>query len=158
LPQERLLEPLLVSWGDLSRGESRFIQENEWQGTRDISAFLSVPAAIEFRRGHDWPAVQARCYELLALARGKLAEVTGLPPISPEGAEWFRQMAAHPLPPCDAQLLKQRLYDEFAVEVPVNLQNGVWYLRVSVQGYNSAADVAALSTAMSEVLPGLIRS
>jgi isopenicillin-N epimerase len=156
--KQRLLEPLVVSWGDLSRGESRFIQENEWQGTRDVSAFLSVPAAIEFRKTHDWPAVQRRCYELVALARGKLAEVTGVPPLSPEGAEWFRQMAAHPLPPCDAQLLKQRLYDEFAVEVPVNLQNDVWYLRVSVQGYNSATDVGALSAAMSEVLPGLIRS
>jgi isopenicillin-N epimerase len=29
----------------------------QWQGTRDLSAFLAVPPPIEFQRRHDWPAV-----------------------------------------------------------------------------------------------------
>jgi len=52
-----LLEPLVVSWGwnrdepdpkGLANpwGLSRFVEENEWQGTRDPAAYLSVPAAI----------------------------------------------------------------------------------------------------------------
>jgi len=148
-----LLEPLVVSWGDLSRGDSRFVQENEWQGTRDIAAYLSVPAAIRFRRDHDWPALQQRCHELAVRARRELASATGIAPICPEGDAWFRNMAAHPLPPGDARELKRRLYDEFKVEVPVNEQNGSWYLRVSVQGYNDESDVDALVDATKRLLP-----
>ncbi|MDD5564177.1 MAG: aminotransferase class V-fold PLP-dependent enzyme, partial [Thermoanaerobaculaceae bacterium] len=49
-----LLEPLVVSWGWRSDrpGPSRFVDEHEWQGTRDVAAYLAVPAAIEFMREH----------------------------------------------------------------------------------------------------------
>lgn len=150
---QSLVEPLIVSWGDVSRGESRFVQENEWQGTRDIAAYLSVPAAIQFRRDHDWPTVQDRCYRLAAHARGMLADVTGLAPLCPDNNRWFRQMVAHPLPRCDSQELKRRLYDEHKIEIPINVQNNVSYIRVSVQGYNTAPDVDALSRAISNLLP-----
>ena len=53
-----LVEPLVVSWGWQpesstllsldSNGSSPFVLQHEWQGTRDIAAYLSVPAAIEF--------------------------------------------------------------------------------------------------------------
>ena len=45
-----ILKPLVVSWGYEAEnpGKSRFIDQHEWTGTRDIAAFLSVPAAIEF--------------------------------------------------------------------------------------------------------------
>ena len=55
---QHLVEPLVVSWGWQSEHPtaSRFIDEQEWQGTRDIAAYLSVPAAIQFFRDHDWPS------------------------------------------------------------------------------------------------------
>ena len=45
-----LLQPLVVSWGWQSEkpGPSRFIDEQEWQGTRDIAAYLAVPTPIAF--------------------------------------------------------------------------------------------------------------
>ncbi len=46
-----MLDPLVVSWGfqpDVP-GPSRFIDYHEWWGTRDVAAFLSVPAAIQFQ-------------------------------------------------------------------------------------------------------------
>ncbi len=51
-----LLKPLAISWGAEIRerpGEAPFVDEHEWQGTRDISAYLAVSAAIEF-----WKALQ----------------------------------------------------------------------------------------------------
>src|SRR5712691_10980583 len=58
--RQSLLAPLVVSWG----WPSGFVEEQQRQGTRDIAAFLSVPAAIEFLREHNWPAVQRACHAL----------------------------------------------------------------------------------------------
>jgi len=150
-----LLEPLVVSWGWQSDrpGPSRFLDHHQWQGTRDIAAYLSVPAAIRFMAEHDSPAVRRRCHELVCHARQAISQVTGLEPITPDGPEWFGQMAAFPLPPCDADTLQDRLVEEKAIEVPITTWNNRPFVRVSVQGYNTRADVGALVEALRNLLP-----
>jgi isopenicillin-N epimerase len=152
---QHLLEPLVVSWGwnrgdeatgllDLGDSRSRFIDEQEWQGTRDPAAYLSVPAAIQFQAEHDWPRVRQERHELLQEARRRIQELTGLPPICPDSPEWYAQMAAFPLPACDGVTLQRRLYDEYRVEVPIIEWGGRQLVRVSVQVYNTWEDVDAL--------------
>ena len=57
---QQLVKPLVVSWGwnrteqlaglpDARLTPGRFVDEQEWQGTRDPSAYLAAPAAIRFR-------------------------------------------------------------------------------------------------------------
>ena len=68
------LEPLVVSWGwEAEHPEaSRFVDYHEWQGTRDLATFLSVPAAIEFQHKYRWDDVR-RCFiELAVETRGRL--------------------------------------------------------------------------------------
>jgi isopenicillin-N epimerase len=153
------LEPLVVSWGWQSEtpGPSRFLDEHEWQGTRDIAAYLSVPAAIQFMQAHDWPAVREVCHELVRDARQEVSALTGLEPISPDSPAWYAQMAAFPLPACDGELLQRRLYAEFRVEVPIIAWNGRHLVRVSVQGYNTQSDVDALVEALGRLLPEVVR-
>jgi isopenicillin-N epimerase len=149
------LEPLVVSWGWRSErpGSSRFVDYHQWQGTRDIAAFLTVPAAIDFQAQHDWPVVRARCHELLREARRRMEDLTGLPPICPDSPDWFAQMAAFPLPACDAAVLQRRLYDEHRVEAPIVEWRGRQFVRVSVQGYNTPQDVEVLIGALGVLLP-----
>jgi isopenicillin-N epimerase len=161
---QHLLEPLVVSWGwnrgdeaagllDLGGNNSQFVDEQEWQGTRDPAAYLSVPAAIQFQAEHDWPRVRHECHKLLQEARQRIQELTGLPPICPDSPEWYAQMAAFPLPACDGVTLQRRLYDEYRVEVPIIEWGGRQFVRVSVQGYNTAEDVEALVRALGDLLP-----
>ena len=160
-----LLEPLVVSWGWEADepGPSRFVDEQEWQGTRDIAAYLTVPAAIEFMAAHEWERVRVRCHELLRGLPGE-AHLRGAPHlkrICPDSAEWYAQMAAFELPACDAGALKRRLYDEYRVEVPIiewapsgEGAGGLrQFVRVSVQGYNDEADIDALVSALAALLP-----
>jgi isopenicillin-N epimerase len=153
---QHLLEPLVVSWGWESEksGPSQFVDHHEWQGTRDIAAFLAVPAAIKFMEEHDWPEVRRACHELVHYARQAITEVTGLAPITPDSSEWFSQMASFPLPVCDAEPLQRRLHDEFRIEVPVVTWNDRQFVRISAQGYNTRSDVDALLDALRALLHG----
>lgn len=149
-----LLEPLIVSWGWESEqpGQSRFVDHHEWQGTRDLSAFLSVPAAIGFQQENDWEKVRAACHALAVEAETRICTLTGLPSLYSEGT-WFAQMFSALLPTeIDLATLKSRLYDEFRVEVPLIAWNGNKLIRVSVQGYNTRRDVNRLLQALSILL------
>jgi isopenicillin-N epimerase len=148
------LDPLVVSWGWESEtpSGSQFIDYHQWQGTRDIAAFLATPAAIRFQAEHNWEAVRAGCHALAREARRRVNEWTGLPPLCPDSPEWFCQMAAVRLPAVDVEALKVRLYDGFQVEVPVFNWNDQPLLRLSFQGYNSAADVERLLVALKSAL------
>ena len=148
---QSLLEPLVVSWGWESEtpGDSPFIDHHEWQGTRDIAAFLSVPAAIEFMRAHDWDSIRVACHTLAREFRNRVTELTGLPPLSPDSPEWYAQMVAVPLPDCDIFKLKNRLYDEYRIEIPIQMWNGMPLIRASFQAYNSAQDVDLVVRALA---------
>lgn len=152
---QHLLEPLVVSWGWEARdpGPSKFVDEQERQGTRDITAYLAVPAAIEFQRQNDWSRVRADCHELARMAREEIGRLTGLPQMVADSPEWFAQMATIPLPPCDPVELKQRLWDEERIEIPLSQWGGRPRIRISVQGYNTRADVEKLVSTLARLLP-----
>lgn len=149
-----LIRPLIISWGEEAedRGASPFLDELEWQGTRDPAAYLAVPAAIAFQRTHGWDRVRAAAHALAAEARRRIGAVTGLPPLSPDGEAWYAQMVSVPVPVRDARAAQQHLRQEHGIEVPVIPWQGRALLRVSVQAYNTSADVDALVRALPEVL------
>ena len=151
-----LLDATVTSWGyaadtgghsgfDAYLGTTLFERRLQWQGTRDISAWLAVPAAIAFQARHDWPSVRQRCHALAAEALQALTRRHGLGPIAPD-ADWA-QMVAIPVPPQDPETLRQRLYAEGGIEVPVTTHGGRVFVRVSVQGYNTIADIERLLAA-----------
>ncbi|MCG8352939.1 MAG: aminotransferase class V-fold PLP-dependent enzyme [Chloroflexales bacterium] len=152
---QSLLQPLTVSWGWMSDtpSASRFVDEQEYQGTRDIAAYLSVPEAIRFMEQHQWTEVRKRCHKLVREAARRVEMLTGMAPIAPVTDTWVAQMSALPIPLCNAAVLKQRLYDEFAVEAPIATWRDRQFVRVSIQGYNTASDVDALIAALDQLLP-----
>ena len=147
-----LLKPLVVSWGyeSITPGKSTFVDHHEWWGTRDISAFLSVPAAIEFQSAHQWDQVRAACHLLVKTAQSRICNLTGLAPLQAEPEGWFAQMATAPLPQhTDLAALKTRLYDEYRIEIPLIEWNNRKLIRVSIQGYNTEEDVDRLLAALT---------
>jgi isopenicillin-N epimerase len=146
------VESLTISWG--WRGESTFVSRNQWQGTRDIAAFLSVPAAIEFQQNHNWDAVRARCHGLASQTRRAIADLTGLEPISPDSSDWFAQMVSCPIPIEDSAVTKARLYDKYKIEAPLVDWQDRHLIRVSYQGYNDHDDLEKLMVGLAGVFEG----
>lgn len=151
---QALLDPLIISWGwEPERpGQSRFLDEYEWVGTDDPAAYLSVPAAITFQREHDWGRVRAACHTLAGEARERIGALTGLPQLAPDSAAWWMQMCAIPLPNSAPPTLKERLWNDYRIEVPLTQRQGQLSARVSIQAYNRRADIDRLCTALGELL------
>jgi len=153
------LDAGVVSWGyvagsaghtgfDAYTGRTPYERRLQWQGTRDIAAFLAVPAAIDFQQAHDWPAWQSRCHELACGLQRRVLARNGLAPIAPDEA--FGQMVPIPVRTDDAAALREWLFTRHRIEVPVTQHAGGSFVRVSVQAYNDEADLAALESALVE--------
>lgn len=148
--RHKMVDPLVISHGWLENNS--FTDQNQWQGTRDLAPFLAVPAAIDFQTEHHWDEVRARCHTLAVETRQRIADLTGIAPVSPEN--WFMQLFSAPLPlTTDTVLLKSRLYDEYRVEAPMVVWNHWQFVRVSIQGYNSREDADQLLTGLKTLLP-----
>lgn len=149
------IEPLVVSWGysadESTTSGSRYVDLLQWTGTKDPSAALSVPYAIEFMQEQNWQQVRVGCHSLAVETRRRLNALTGLEALCGEDA--FYQMFSIRLPDqADLKQLKRRLYDEFRVEVPMMQWNGMKLMRISIQAYNSRSDADALIEALQTLL------
>jgi isopenicillin-N epimerase len=145
------IDALVIGWG--YDDDATFVSRHTRAGTRDPSAYLSVPDAIDWQAAHDWDTVRDRCHGLAREARRLFAELTGLEPLAPDSHEHVAQMVATRLPDIDADALQRRLYVEHRIEIPASRRwNGTPLLRASFQGYNDEGDLERLLDALQAEL------
>ncbi len=153
------VQATVVSWGyvagdgghtgfDAYTGRSTLERRLQWQGTRDLAAFLTVPAAIDFQTRHGWPGLRERCHDMACDALHRVLARNGLQSIAPDSA--FGQMV--PIPVCsdDADGLRRQLFDEHRIEIPVTQHSGRTFVRLSVQAYNTQAEVDTLLAVLEQ--------
>ena len=155
------IQPMLKSWGWGEEYEkfkssvqlhstSRFINVFQWQGTRDMSTFFTVPEAIQFQEEHDWDSVRSRSINMVIEARNRINEITKLPKICPDN--WLGQMATILFPIDDTVAFKKTLYNDYQIEMPVMRHIEHTAFRISIQGYNTQADIDHLINALEELI------
>jgi isopenicillin-N epimerase len=154
---QHLVEPLVVSRAyepeKASPGGHPMVDYFTWTGTRDPAAFLSIPAAIAFMEKYHWDEVRQQCHALLRWAIRQICDLTGLEPLYPLDSGLYAQMGIAPLPPVkDLRAFGHRLYDDYHVVIPVFPWNGRLFVRISVQGYNTKADIEGLLKVLSQLL------
>jgi isopenicillin-N epimerase len=149
--RQEALHPLTISHG-FGQG---FRAEFDWTGTRDASACLAIPTALDFHHRLGGAALRARNVALAAEATQVLADRLGtevgttgvlagamgvvrVPTAAPATAEW-------------AQRLRQRLLAAHT-DAPVHVLNGALWLRISAHAYNDLADYQALADIVSETV------
>jgi len=146
------VKPVVVSWGKDGDDPtpSEFIQNFQWQGTRDMSAFLTIPTAINFYNKEIRP-YQESCKKIIQDTYSEFQSVLNTEPIS-AGKEWLAQLVAHPLPKNIPSNLKKGLWEEYQIEIPVFEWNGQEFVRVSIQVYNTQKDVDLLMSALRSLI------
>ena len=147
------LRPLTLSWGLLPPDEvSHWSDEFLWSGTRDPSAYLAVPAAIEFLESVGLEKFQQSGHALAQYARHQLIDLTGQQPMVADDPCWYGCMAQHPLPAGDAQALQDDLWKQHGIEVPIVEWNDRRFIRVSCHLYNDQQQVDQLVSALKQLL------
>ncbi len=147
------VRPLLWSWGVLPpESPLRWWEEFFWVGTRDPSAYLAIPAAIQWLNAIGCEAFGRRTHFLAQQIRRRLVERFGCQPLGPDDPAWFGAMAHVPLPSMAPRQLQQLLWEDFQIEVPVVEWNGERYLRISCHLYTSQRDLDHLETALMKLV------
>jgi len=151
--KQELLKPFLISWGrDEFLSDSAFIDEFEYQGTRDLAPFLSIPSALDFHKENVTVEFKDKIHACLDYIKKRLTVVLKTKPIVNAIPENM-QMYAHPLPKSiDGKELKANLYDNYKIEIPVSTQNNVEYIRISLQVYNTKKDVDYFLDRLNELI------
>jgi isopenicillin-N epimerase len=148
-----LFDPLLISWGyeSAAPSHSRFLDYHQGQGTRDFSAFLTVPAAIRFLKEHQWETVAAACRKLVQDNAVRFCDLMEAEPISPISDEFLGQMFSIPIRTPEPEKLQRHLFDHYSIEVPVTTQDNRNFIRYSINAFNSQEDLDKLYAALQEI-------
>ncbi|MFG0328297.1 MAG: aminotransferase class V-fold PLP-dependent enzyme [Phycisphaerales bacterium] len=138
--------------------EGAFPDEFIWMGTDDPTAYLSIPAAIEFMANLGWDRVRRHNHELARYGRRVVSDALGVEPPYPDGSEWYNCMSLIALPnSVRAETKKQtdaaqaELYRRTRIEVPFIPLRGRAYVRLSAQVYNAPAHYDALAAGLVDL-------
>jgi isopenicillin-N epimerase len=149
--RQAALHPVTISHG-LGRG---FLEEFDWTGTRDPSAFLAIGAALEFFESLGGPALMARNADLARRAALFLADYLGTEAVAEAGMSAAMGLVRLPLrgsaTPEQAETIRERLLDARA-DAPVHVIDGSAWLRLSAHAYNEMQDYERLA----ELLKGIL--
>lgn len=159
------IHPLVISHGmTFPLGETtRFRHEFDWTGTRDISAFCSIPATIEYLptliQG-GWNAIMQHNHDLAMAGRKILCERLGIEAPCPESMITCIATLRLPagggggIPLHEPDPLHKVLQEKYNIQVPVwswHSPEGR-YFRISAQLYNHIDEYHYLAEALATEL------
>lgn len=150
---QELFDPLVVSWGyeSMTPSHSRFLDYHQMQGTRDFSAFLTIPAAIEFMNRNNWWQVAAECRKMAHQNYPRFCELLETNALCPVNDEFLGQMCSTPINTPEPVKLQQLLYEVYKIQIPLMWQDGKIFIRYSINAFNTQSDLDRLYDALKEI-------
>lgn len=150
---QHLFDPLVVSWGYNAQfpSHSQFLDYHQTQGTRDFSAFLTIPHAIKFMQENDWEKVAADCRKLTQANADRFCKLLNATPLAPVTDDFIAQLYSTTIKTKEPEVLKKKLYEDYKIEIPVMRHGANVYLRYSINAFNSQQDLDTLFDAVTAI-------
>jgi isopenicillin-N epimerase len=148
---QKEIHPTNISHNYLTSFKSEF----DWVGTHDMTAWLSVSAALAFINEIGANNMRSYGHTLALDARKMLSKSWGANVVAPDDMIGMLATIALPGNPKhdDKHVvnLHDRLRDEFHIEIPVIEMDGHVYVRISCQVYNSMEEYEQLDRAIKKI-------
>ncbi len=151
---QQLFDPLVVSWGydSAKPSSSLFLDYHQLQGTRDISAFLTIPKALAFMEENNWDEITKGSKKLVLDNASRFCALLGTQPLCPINETYLAQLFSIPIITNEPEKLQALLFQKYKIEIPVMVHFGKVYMRFSVQGFNTQEDLDILYAALQDIL------
>jgi len=151
---QHLFDPLIVSWGYQSTApsQSQFLDYHQMQGTRDFSAFLCIPNAIEFMQQNNWSAVSKTCKEMVQQNAPRFCNLLKATPTAPITDDFICQLYSTPVKTKQPLELHRHFFNQYKIEVPVMPHGDNVFLRYSIQAFNTQNDLDKLYNAVEDII------
>jgi len=151
---QHLFDPLIISWGykAAAPSHSKFLDYHQMQGTRDFSAFLTVPKSIEFMQKNNWTDVSAACKEIARDNYKRFCDLLGTAALYPLNDDFLLQICSVPIKTVQPEKLQRHLFENYKIEIPVMRQEKNTYLRYSFNAFNTQDDLDKLHSALQDIM------
>lgn len=151
---QNTIEPLVISWGYEAEkpSKSQFLDYLQWQGTNDMSAYLTIPDTIDFLKTNNWNTVSDKCQSLNHWAKEEIIKELGVKEVS-SNAFTAKQMSSFFLKLSDDPVKDQvEFYRKYKIQVPFISWNNQTLFRISIQVYNTKQDIYKLIQALKDYI------
>ncbi len=147
-------DPLVISWGynSTTPSHSRFLDYHQTQGTRDFSAFCTVPTAIDFMEKNQWTDIAKSCRKMVHENALPFCKLLKTEPLAPIHDDFIVQLFSIPIKTASPVVLKDCLFEKYKIEIPVMPHADKVYLRYSIQAFNTQGDLDKLTDAIKDII------
>ena len=150
------IEPLVVSWGwrdEMLNEKSKYINNHQWQGTNDLSAYLTIPKVIRFLNQNKWNDISDECRNLILYVKNRFKIDKSLCVPTSNNDKHLGQMLSFQINQNSkfSTIVKQDqskivqlqkiIYKQSNIHIPIIYWNGSVFMRVSIQAYNTESDI-----------------
>ena len=131
-----------------------FINEFDWQGTRDITSILCAAIAVQWGEKIGWTHIRNHNHSLAVSMQSKLIDAWKGESLSPSNGSMIGSMATvqlpigFPLVEKTADAMQKWLYDQYQIEVPIMLWQDRTVVRISAQLYTELDGINRLINAV----------
>ena len=150
------IEPLVISWGwrdEMLNEKSKYINNHQWQGTNDLSAYLTIPKVIRFLNQNKWNDISNECHNLIVYVKNRFKIDKSLCVPTSNNDKHLGQMLSFQLnqkskfsitvkkDQSKIVELQKTIYKQSNIHIPIIYWNGSVFMRVSIQAYNTESDI-----------------
>ena len=146
------IDPLVISWGYEPEkiNNNQFIDYHQWQGTRDMSAFLTIPDTINFLEKNNWKEITKECSKINLWAKKEINSLLNEEELSTD--EFNGQMCSfYYKSKKDLIDFNIKFYLKYKIQLPFIEWNDKTLFRISIQAYNSKNDINILLNALDDL-------
>jgi isopenicillin-N epimerase len=159
--REELIQPWQVSWGykyDASKSHTRseygctyWQRSFEFEGTRDITPWLTIGTGADFLEGIGQGTIRQRHHDLSDLARQEFTGLEGLELVTPNHLELRGGLTAFRMPKeIDGDRCRKHLWEQHRIEINMVPHPDGPYFRLSTHIYNREHEIEKLASLVPE--------